>query len=84
MKEILRKLSSRKLWMAIAGVVTGIAMAVGVDGNEIGTISGAVTTLVSVVAYIATEGKIDAARVKNAVDDVQEAVNTIQGGEVSE
>ena len=84
MKEILRKLSSRKLWMAIAGVVTGIAMAIGVDGNEINTIAGAVTSFGSIMVYIVTEGKIDAANVKNAIEDIQEAINTIQGGEVSE
>ena len=31
MKEIIRKLSSRKLWMAIAGVASGIAMAFGAE-----------------------------------------------------
>lgn len=84
MKEILRKLSSRKLWMATAGIATGIAMVLGVDGTEITSIAGGVVTLISCVAYIITEGKIDAERVKNAVENVQEAVNTIQGGEDSE
>jgi phage shock protein PspC (stress-responsive transcriptional regulator) len=81
MKEILRKLSSRKLWMAIAGVVTGIAMVLGADANEIATIAGAVTSVISVVTYIVTEGKIDAEGVKNAVEATQEAIGTIEGNE---
>lgn len=77
MNTILMKLSSRKLWMAIAGIVTGIAMALGADTSEIGTVAGAVTTLISVVTYIAVEGKVDAEGVKNAIIEVQEAANVI-------
>ena len=79
MNEILRKLSSRKLWMAIAGVATGIAMALGVESAEIGTVAGAVTALVSVVTYIYVEGKVDAEGVKNAVVATQDAVEIIEG-----
>lgn len=81
MNEILRKLSSRKLWMAIAGVATGIALALGVDTNEIGTVAGAVTALVSVVTYIAVEGKVDAEGIKNAIVVMQEAADVIEGDE---
>jgi hypothetical protein len=78
MKEIIRKLSSRKLWMAIAGVATGVAMALGVDTNDIGTVSGAVTALVSVVTYIVVEGKVDAEGVKNAIEATQDAVEVME------
>lgn len=77
MNTILMKLSSRKLWMAIAGIATGIAMALGADAGEIGTVAGAVTTLISVVTYIVVEGKVDAEGVKNAIIEVQEAANVI-------
>lgn len=79
MNEILRKLSSRKLWVAIAGIATGIAMALGVDSSEIGTVAGAVTALLSVVTYIYVEGKVDAEGVKNAVVATQDAVDIIEG-----
>lgn len=79
MNEILRKLSSRKLWVAIAGIATGIAMALGVDSSEIGTVAGAVTALLSVVTYIYVEGKVDAEGVKNAVVATQDAVDLIEG-----
>jgi len=77
MSNIIRKLTSRKLWLAIAGVATGIAMALGASTSEISTVAGAVTAIISVVTYIITEGKIDAASVKTAVETTQDAVTTI-------
>ena len=81
MSNFIRKLTSRKLWMAIAGVATGIALALGADASEIQTITGAVTALISAVAYIITEGRVDAESVKNAVEGVQDAVVLIGGDE---
>ena len=81
MSTILMKLSSRKLWMAIAGIVSGIAMALGAETTDVSTVAGAVTTLISVVTYIVVEGKVDAEGVKNAIIEVQEAVETIEGTE---
>ncbi len=69
-----RKLSSRKLWAAAAGVVTGLAMVFGLDEGTISTVAGAVVSVACVVAYIVTEGKVDAESVKKAVEDVQDAV----------
>ena len=83
MSAFLRKLTSRKLWMAIAGVATGIALALGADASEIQTITGAVTALVSAVAYIVTEGKVDAESVKTAVEGVQDAVDVITEEEMA-
>ena len=80
MSKIIRKLSSRKLWVAIAGIVTGIAVALGVDGGDLTTVAGAVTTIISVMTYIITEGKIDAVGVKNAVEATQSAVEVIENG----
>lgn len=75
---MIKKLTSRKLWMALAGVATGIAIALGVDASEIGTIAGAVTTIISVMTYIITEGKIDAEGVKVAIEQTQTAVEVIE------
>ena len=79
MSNVIRKLTSRKLWLAIAGVTTGIAMILGVDGSDITSIAGAVTALASVITYIITEGKIAAESVKTAVENTQSAVETIEG-----
>ena len=73
-----RKLSSRKLWAAAAGIVTGLAMVFGLDENTISTVAGAVVSVASVVAYILAEGKVDAEGVKNAVGSVQDAAGTVQ------
>lgn len=80
MSEIVRKLTSRKLWLAIAGVATGIAMVLGVDGSEITTVAGGVTALASVITYIVTEGKIDAESVKNLTNNILigEALETVE------
>ncbi len=61
MNEILQKLKSRKLWLALGGMCAGIALAFGVNGSDLQTVAGAVTTLASAVAYILAEGRVDAA-----------------------
>ncbi len=80
MSEILRKLKSRKLWAAAAGLVMGLSMVFGLDENTISTVSGAVVSIISVVTYIRTEGRIDAAAVGNAAGKVQAAVDAVAGG----
>ncbi len=72
-----RKLSSRKLWAAAAGIVAGLAMVFGLDENTISTVAGAVVSAASVVAYIMAEGKVDAEGVKKAVEGVQGAVGAV-------
>ena len=77
-----RKLSSRKLWAAVAGIVTGLAMVFGLDEGTISNVAGAVVSVASVVAYLIAEGRVDAEGVKKAVDDVQDAVDDIKGAGV--
>ena len=72
MNNMVRKLSSRKLWAAVAGVVAGLAMVFGLDETTISTVAGAVVSVMSVITYIITEGKIDAEGVKNAIEDIQD------------
>lgn len=64
MKEFMRKLSSRKLWAAICGIVVGIAAAFGLEENDYAQIAGVVTSAISVVSYIFGEAEIDAAAAK--------------------
>ena len=77
MLNILSKLTSRKLWMAIAGVSTGIAMALGATSTEIESIVGAVTAIIFGVSYVVVEGKIDAEGVKNTIIEIQEAKDVL-------
>ncbi len=55
------KLCSRKFWMAIIGLISGIMLAFKVDAETVETVSGVVLSAGSVIAYIVGEGLIDAA-----------------------
>jgi len=65
MKDIIRKLTSRKFLMSVVCVVVGIAMAFGIEGSEIveivGTVGGILTALGGAVTYIRSEAMVDAA-----------------------
>ena len=65
MNELIRKVTSRKFLMALVGVVSGLALAFGVEGSEItqivSTVGGIMAALGSAVAYINSEAKVDAA-----------------------
>ena len=65
MSNLIKKLTSRKFLLAVVGTVSGLALAMGVDGSEIeniiATVGGIVTAASSIIAYINGEAKIDAA-----------------------
>ncbi len=75
-----QKLSSRKLWAAIVGVAMGVAMVFGLDENTISTVAGAVTSLSSIIIYIMTEGKVDAAAVSQAYVDAEKIIGAFAEG----
>jgi hypothetical protein len=60
-----RKLTSRKLWLAVAGFVTGLILAFNGSAEVAETVSGCIMSLGSVIAYIVGEGLTDAANIKN-------------------
>jgi hypothetical protein len=66
------KLSSRKLWAALVGVITGIALVVSGNVTE-----GAATVVASVLGYMMTEGYVDAKAVKAALEVVNEVEKQI-------
>ena len=67
-----KKLTSRKLWMAIAGLAAGIILAVKGDAELAETISGVIMMVASVVGYIFGEGLTDAARAEHDINAVIE------------
>lgn len=71
--DIVRKLTSRKLWVSLAGIVTGIALALGADATEIQTISGAILSLISAVTYCVSEAYVDG---KHKGENAEEVVDT--------
>ena len=82
MNQMIKKLTSRKLWAAIIGTIAGLAMVFGLDENVMNTACGAVVTAASLVTYIVTEGKVDANAVTEKLQaflkDAQENQNANQ------
>lgn len=56
-----RKLTSRKLWLALAGFVSGLIVAFNGSAEVAEIVSGCIMSGASVVAYIVGEGLTDAA-----------------------
>lgn len=54
-----RKLTSRKLWVAIAGFVAGLIMAFGGTQENADKTSGAILSGAAVVGYVLGEGLAD-------------------------
>ena len=60
-QDIVRKLTSRKFWVALAGLITGIVAFVKEPTTDAQTITALILALGSVVAYCVGEGLADAA-----------------------
>jgi hypothetical protein len=58
--QILRKLTSRKLWLAVALFISGLITAFGGNSGVAETVSGCIMQGGAVVAYILAEGWADA------------------------
>ena len=56
-----KKLSSRKFWLAVVGLVSGILTLFKMPESEVAQIGGVIMAVGSVVSYILAEGFIDAA-----------------------
>ena len=63
-----RKLTSRKLWLAVAGFITGLILALNGSAEVAETVSGCIMSGASVIAYIVGEGLTDVANAKNGND----------------
>lgn len=68
-----QKLTSRKLWTAVVGVIVGLAAAFGLDENEYAQIAGIVTSAVSVVGYIFGEAMVDKSHKNDTAQDENNA-----------
>lgn len=68
-----RKLSSRKLWLAIAGFVAGIMVFCGKSESEAAQVSALIMSAASVISYIISEGLIDSANAGYIYEDEGES-----------
>ena len=55
-----KKLSSRKFWAGVVGLITPILILLNVPESEIVTISALILSCGTLVAYIISEGYVDA------------------------
>lgn len=58
-EDIVRKLTSRKLWMSIASFVSMLCVAVGVAETQATQISALIMAGASVIGYVIGEGLVD-------------------------
>lgn len=71
-KDIVRKLTSRKLWMAVAGFVAGLIVALGESAELAETVSGLIMSGASVLGYLLAEGLADSANAEVIVTEEEQ------------
>lgn len=71
-EDIIRKLTSRKLWLAVALFVSGLLAFFGKDAEKTEQISGLIMQGAAVIAYILGEGLVDASN-KKIEEDAKDA-----------
>lgn len=81
-QDWIRKLTSRKFWLALAGLITGIVGFLKNPTTDAEAITSLIMALGSVIAYVVAEGLVDAAREGGDiyVNDPQEKPPEEDGG----
>lgn len=64
-----RKLSSRKLWIALTGFITALLVAFNVDAGTIEHITSIIMAFATLISYILAEGLVDASNIKIEDDE---------------
>ena len=62
--DIIRKLTSRKFWVAVVGFITPLLLAFGVAETTVAQVTAIIMAGADVVAYLIAEGMADSASVK--------------------
>ena len=78
-----KKLTSRKLWLAVIGFVTPTLLAFGVADSVVTQVSAIIMAGATLIAYIIGEGLVDASTVTVNVDKTAET-EALTGIEISE
>lgn len=60
--DIIRKLTSKRLWITIAGISAAVAL---FNGGTIDEVEGVMSIAGMVIGYVFTEASVDKARIKN-------------------
>ena len=64
--DMIRKLTSRKFWLAIAAFITELVVAFQGDAETAETVSGMIMAGATVIAYVIGEGLVDAENVSDS------------------
>lgn len=64
-EDIVRKLTSRKLWMSVASFVTLIMVATGSAESEATQVSAIIMAGATVIGYVIGEGLVDNGKISN-------------------
>lgn len=62
--EIIRKLTSRKFWVAVVGFVSPLLLAFGVSEDSVTQLAAIIMAGADVLAYLLAEGLCDALKAK--------------------
>ena len=73
--DIIRKLTSRKFWLAVSGFVAGLIVALDGDTETAEAVSGLIMSGASILGYLLAEGLSDSAGATTIV------VEKAEGGE---
>lgn len=60
-EDIIRKLTSRKFWVALIGFVTALLVAFNIGENQIAQVTAVIMAFGTLISYIFAEGWTDAA-----------------------
>lgn len=69
------KLTSRKFWVSMITIISGLVGLVNIGDSSIGMILSGLMTLLPTIVYVITEGKIDAEDIKRAANTVNDVIN---------
>lgn len=79
MKEtIIRKLTSRKFWIGVAGMVSGLIIIFGHAETSAETIAGAIIAIGSAFGYMISEGIVDAKNISSVLESIERIINEIK------
>lgn len=68
-QDLIRKISSRKFWIALVGFITALLVAFNVDSGSIEQITSIIMSFASLIAYVVAEGLVDANSVGECDDN---------------
>ena len=63
-QDIIRKLTSRKFWIAVVGFITPLLLAFGVAESNVNQVTAIIMAGADVVAYLIAEGMADTSNAK--------------------